>query len=174
MADPIPPAEIDSPAVQELIRDLLDTVEEYEGAGLAAPQVHTSLRVVVLKFDGAGLRVWINPEITPLTDELVYTFEGCLSVPGMRGLVGRPGRIQVRTFERDGSHHEMELEGFAAVVAQHECDHLDGVIYVDKVVPKTLSFLEEYQRFVVWADQDDDDELDPDIDLDEELVDGEV
>src|SRR5688572_8049197 len=95
VAEPVPPEAVRSPEIQRLVRDLLETVREYDGAGLAAPQAHVSLRVVVLRFDEAGMRVWINPELTPLTEELVYSVEGCLSVPGLRGLVGRPGRVEV-------------------------------------------------------------------------------
>lgn len=157
VADPVPVDQISSERVQRLVDDLLDTVDEYEGAGLAAPQVHESLRVVALTLpvpteDGGEdgdeeMQVWINPELTPLTDELVGSYEGCLSVPGLRGFVARPAAVHVRAFDRFGQPVDMNLAGFAAIVAQHECDHLDGVLYVDKVEPGTLGFVEEMRRF---------------------------
>jgi hypothetical protein len=105
---------------------------------------------VILEVDDTGPTVWINPQLTPLTDELIYTFEGCLSVPEMRGMVGRPASVEVHALSRDGEPVHMELHGFPAVVAQHECDHLSGSLYVDKIVPKTLTFLEEHRRFANW------------------------
>lgn len=155
VADPIPPGAIPSPAVQQLIADMLDTVDEYDGAGLAAPQVHESLRLVVLSYDHEGMRVWINPVLTPLTQDLAYSMEGCLSVPGLRGLVGRPSHIRVQAYDHTGAALDFELEGFAAVVAQHECDHLDGVLYVDRVEPQTLVFTEELRKYGLPQLEDD-------------------
>lgn len=147
-AQPVQPEEIGSPELTRLIEDMLQTCDEYDGAGLAAPQVHVSKRVVVLSLgDERGMRVWLNPVVTPLTDELVVTWEGCLSVTGMRAAVARPGHVRVRALEPDGSEVRLELKGFPAVVAQHECDHLDGVLYVDRCDTKTLSFLPEYRRY---------------------------
>ena len=159
VADPVDPEEVRSPRIQRLIQDLLDTVDEADGAGLAAPQVHASLRVVVLQLDPeVGMEVWINPELTPGSDDEVLTFEGCLSVPGLRGLVARPGQVHVRALDQKGVPFERQLEGFPAVVAQHECDHLDGVLYVDKVEPKTLTFVEEHRRYgrLLWGPAPDD------------------
>jgi len=157
VADAIPVDDIGSEAVQRLIDDLLETVDDQDGAGLAAPQVHASLRIVVLKFDGdTGMRVWINPEITPVSEELAFTFEGCLSVPGVRGMVGRPAEVEVRALDRTGEPVGLRLRGFPAVVAQHEVDHLDGVLYIDRADPRTLAFLEEYRRFMLWPDDEDD------------------
>ena len=147
VADPVPPADIPGPAVQGLIRDLLDTVDEYNGAGLAAPQVHVSRRVVVLALDESGMRVWINPVLTPLTDDHLVTLEGCLSVPGLRGAVARPAAVRVQALDQNGDEVDLQLTGFPAVVAQHECDHLDGVLYVDRLEPRTLAFTEELGRF---------------------------
>ena len=155
-AEPVPEDEVRSVPVQQLIEDMLDTCEEYEGIGLAAPQVHFSVQLVILEIDDTGPTIWINPELTPLTDELVYTFEGCLSVPGLRGLVGRPASIRVNALNRHGDPIEQELHGFPAVVAQHECDHLSGTLYVDKVVPRTLTFLEEHSRFANWEQESED------------------
>lgn len=148
---PLSLAEIADPAVQQLIDDMLETVEEEDGAGLAAPQVHASVRIVVLSLEPEqGLQVWINPELTPQTDEHLITYEGCLSVPGLRGAVARPARLLVRALDRSGEPIEVELEGFPAVVAQHECDHLDGILYVDRLEPGTLMFLTEYRRYGPW------------------------
>lgn len=171
IADPVPPEDILSPEIQGLIGDLLDTVDEYDGAGLAAPQVHVSLRVVVLSLGGEGLRVWINPVLRTLTDDLHTSAEGCLSVPGLRGRVSRPAAVEVRALDHQGRPVHLELRGFPAVVAQHECDHLDGVIYVDKVEPGTLMFLEEFGRYGRddEAEYDDDDDND-DLDLDDDLA----
>jgi len=162
VAEPVPPEEIGSVRIQTVIADLLETVDDAEGAGLAAPQIHESLRIVALCFDEAGMRVWINPELTPFEEPdgggHIFTFEGCLSVPDLRGLVGRAGRVGVRALERDGSPVELELEGFPAVIAQHECAHLAGVLYVDRAVPRTLSFLDEYRRYMAFVDDDDEED----------------
>jgi len=148
VADPIPPDQIGSPEVQRLIADMLETVVEYEGAGLAAPQVHVAKRLVILSLDDEeDFHVWINPEITPLTDEHIDTWEGCLSVPGMRGLVARPAQVEVKALGPDGKAIHLMLDGFPAIVAQHECDHLDGIIYVDLVQPGFLAFTDELRRF---------------------------
>jgi peptide deformylase len=140
--------ELESAEVQRLIDNLLESVAAADGAGLAAPQVHESLRIVVLQLDASrGMEVWVNPVLVPLGEETKSTWEGCLSVPGLRGKVRRPARVQVDAWDRNGEAFTLHLAGFPAVVAQHECDHLDGVIYVDKVEPGTLGFVEELRRF---------------------------
>ena len=145
-ASPIPNDEINSPETQSLINDLLDTVIDASGAGLAAPQVHVSKRVLVLRLF-EDFEVWINPEIEVLSEELQLTFEGCLSIPDLRGAVARYSKIKVTAKNQLGQDIEHTLEGYKAVVAQHEFDHLDGVLFIDKVEPGTLSFLDEYRRF---------------------------
>jgi peptide deformylase len=148
VAEPIPPDQIRSAEIQRLIADMLETVVEYEGAGLAAPQVHCPLRIVVLSLDETpDFDVWINPELTPTTDAQMESWEGCLSVPGMRGLVARPAGVEVKALGADGAPIHLMLTGFPAVVAQHECDHLNGIIYVDLVPPGFLAFNEELRRF---------------------------
>ena len=148
MAAPIPTEDITSPKIQRLINDMLDTVIDANGAGLAAPQVHESKRLVVLELDEMeGYQIWINPVITPLTDDHMLTFEGCLSIPGLRGAVARPTKISVEAFDRDGKEISLTLDGFSAVVAQHECDHLDGVLYIDRVETQTLAYMEEYRKY---------------------------
>ena len=159
VAVPIPPDQITTPRVQQLIQDMLDTVIEYDGVGLAAPQVHHSIRLVLLCLDpDEGFEAWINPVLTPTTNEELVTTEGCLSVPGLRGDVSRPSGIKVEAYDHMGQTFERHLEGFSAVVAQHECDHLDGVLYVDKVDTHTLSFLEEFRRYATDSDLPSDDD----------------
>lgn len=148
VADPIPLDQIRGPKVQQLIQDMLDTVIEYDGVGLAAPQVHQSVRLVMLCLDPEeGFEVWINPILTPTTTQELTSTEGCLSVPGLRGDVSRPCEITVQAYNHLGEAFERSLEGFPAVVAQHECDHLDGLLYVDKVDTQSLAFLEEFKRY---------------------------
>ena len=151
VARPVDPEDITSPQIQQLIEDMLATVIDADGAGLAAPQVHVSLRLVLLSLDEFdGFQVWINPVLTPLTEDYMLTYEGCLSVEGLRGAVARPARVHVSALDREGNTIDMELDGFSAVVAQHECDHLDGILYIDRLEPGTLMFLEEYRRFGPW------------------------
>ncbi len=148
VAAPVPPDQLASASIQALIEDMLETVEEYDGAGLAAPQVHRSVRIVVLRLrSDEDLRVWVNPVLTPTSERLSVTMEGCLSVPGMRGAVARPAEVRVEALERDGSPVALLLSGFPAVVAQHECDHLDGIVYIDRVLPRSLGYVEEHRRY---------------------------
>ena len=150
--------EILSPAVQKLIDDMIVTMKEYKGVGLAAPQVHESLRISVVEFgtdnprytvrEGQPLEVFINPEVEVLDRETQGFWEGCLSVPGMRGYVDRPRKIRVRYLDREARAHDIVAEDFLAVVLQHEFDHLDGVLYVDRLAdPRQFGFVEELQRF---------------------------
>ncbi len=149
--------DISSPQMQSLIDDMIETMHEYEGAGLAAPQVHCSQRVVVFesqdnpRYPAASdipLTVAINPEIEVLTSDLEGMWEGCLSVPGLRAYVERPGRIRFSALDRRGERFEQELEGFSAVVTQHECDHLDGLLFIDRIECKEkLAFLPEYRKY---------------------------
>ncbi len=156
VARPVTLDEIRSPAFQQLCDDMLETLDDYDGAGLAAPQVHVPIRLVVATLNSdVGPEFFVNPKIIPNGTTTARTWEGCLSVEGLRGLVERPDRVRVEAFDRDGSAKVYELEGHPAVVIQHECDHLDGVVYVDKVLPKSLMFLREFRRF---RDLEDDDE----------------
>lgn len=168
---PVTPDELASPGFQAFCDDLLETMDEYDGAGLAAPQVHTPIRVAVLTLsDETGPEFFINPVITRIGEETTRTWEGCLSVEGLRGLVERPAHIRVDALDRDGSEKAYELEGFPAVVVQHECDHLDGVLYVDKIEPMTLMFLTEYRRWGPWpAGEEEYDDLDEEPDDLEEV-----
>lgn len=148
IAKPVDPQTIKTKEFQQFCEDMLETMDEYDGAGLAAPQVHQSTRVVVLALShGEEPEVWINPVLTPLTDEMGSMVEGCLSVAGLRGRVQRPIRLHVSFVDRNADHRAYILQGFPAVVAQHECDHLDGILYVDRVDSKSLAFLSEYSKF---------------------------
>jgi peptide deformylase len=160
----IDPGSIASPRVQQLIDDMFETMHEYQGVGLAAPQVHESVRVFVAGFaaddhddDESRARVpmmaLINPEITPLTQELVEDWEGCLSIPDIRGRVPRARQILVRGYDRRGKRVELKAAGFTARVIQHETDHLDGVLFFDRMKSfETLTFLDEFGRY--WTGPD--------------------
>jgi peptide deformylase len=163
VAAPVPRERIATPEFQRFCDDLLETMYDEDGAGLAAPQVHVSERVVVFELDeDEGPMFLINPVITPLGDKTSAGYEGCLSVPGMRGRVERPSSIRVEAFDREGARFIFEAHGWAARVVQHECDHLDGVLYVDRATPKSLTFLPEYRRYgpPIPTGADDEDEGD--------------
>jgi peptide deformylase len=158
-AKPIEPQDITSAPIQKLIDDMMETMSEYHGVGLAAPQVHESLRVFVAGIEEEDLRTGatdivpvaiINPEITPIGRDLVEDWEGCLSIPDIRGKVPRNRRIRVRGFDRDAQPLDLELEEFPARVVQHETDHLNGVLFFDRMKSfETLAFYEEYSKY--WA-----------------------
>ena len=160
-AKPLDPAQIKSPRVQQLIDDMFETMQEYQGVGLAAPQVHESLRVFVAGFpprpagdddeddeDDVPLMAVINPEITIVGDETVDDWEGCLSIPDIRGRVTRARDIEVKAYDRRGRRIEMRARGFTARVIQHETDHLDGVLFFDRMGSlETLTFLDEFGKY---------------------------
>lgn len=158
VADPVPPDQIKSDEIQTLIDDMFETMGEYAGIGLAAPQVHRSVQVLIvgdITDPEAGDEiiaprdVLINPSITFLAEEEVAFYEGCLSIPDFRGRVSRIRRIRLRGFGRDGQTVDREVEGFPAVVYQHEVDHLNGILFLDRMKDmSTLSYLREYERFV--------------------------
>ena len=162
--EPIDPQKITGPEVQRLIRDMFETMVEYNGVGLAAPQVHQPVRLVLAggEADEEGrptFRILINPEITVLDEARLGMYEGCLSIPGMRGWVERPRKVKVKAYDEQGRQSETVLEGFPAVVIQHECDHLDGVLYVDRIADlKRFAYEEEAERFLDLADVEDEDD----------------
>ena len=159
---PVPVADIATPTIQHLIDDMMQTMVEYHGAGLAAPQVHEELRLFVAQVvgehddDEAGegedgppkLMAVINPEITPVGRHVEEDWEGCLSIPDLRGRVPRYRDIKVRAYDRTGKPVEIQASGFMARVIQHETDHLDGVLFVDRMKSlDSLTFLDEYARY---------------------------
>ena len=155
----IPPAQMQSAQMQRLVEDMIETMIDYEGIGLAAPQVFEPLRLIVLGDPAADpqdeaaipLTVLFNPQFTARSSEHLDGWEGCLSIPQLRGVVPRTAAVAVRGYDREGRAVAMEAEGLCARVLQHEIDHLDGVLFPDRMADlQTLTFLEEYQRY--WLD----------------------
>jgi peptide deformylase len=133
-----PVAEFNTPELASLLADMLDTMRALNGAGLAAPQIGVSLRVVIFAVESnprypdvepVPQTILINPEIVPMSSEQEFGWEGCLSIPGMRGLVPRYQHIRYRGYDQHGELFEREVGGFHARVVQHEVDHLDGLLY---------------------------------------------
>ena len=157
VAEPVPPDQILTPAVQQFIDDMIATRYEYDGAGLAAPQVHVSQQIVILEVGpnprrphapSIPLTVYINPEITPLTEEMEEDWEGCLSVPGLRGRVPRYTQIRLRAYDRQANRVDIVAQGFHARVIQHECDHVQGKVYLDRMRSMaSLTFVEEWMKY---------------------------
>ncbi len=153
-----------APEIRRLVNDMVETMIDANGAGLAAPQVHVPLRIVVFQAPGersadpglgeetfdhtAPLTVLINPEIAVMDQAIEGGWEGCLSVPGLRGWVERPAHIRYRGFGLDGERIEREARGFHARVVQHECDHLDGRLYTSRMADLSqLIFESEIRHF---------------------------
>ncbi|GGP25561.1 peptide deformylase [Silvimonas amylolytica] len=142
----------DTPELKTLIEDLFDTMHAYNGVGIAAPQIGVNLQVVIFGFESSPRypdaqpvpqTILINPVITPLGDEEVAGWEGCLSVPGLRGEVPRYTRIRYQGFDQHGKEIDRVAEGFHARVVQHECDHLWGILYPQRIRDMTkFGFLE--------------------------------
>ena len=124
-----------TPRIQELIDDMFETMYEANGVGLAAPQVGISKRMFVCDQGDGVVRKVINPIITPMTDKLMDFEEGCLSVPGIYKKVQRPEKIKIDYLNEKGEKVSEEVEGFLAIIMQHEFDHLDAVLFVDKISP---------------------------------------
>jgi peptide deformylase len=154
----ITPEELSSDDVQRLIDDMIDTMRAANGAGLAANQVAETVRVAVVEVRPGNprypykppvpLTVIVNPVIEPLDDEIEQINEGCLSVPNLRGEVPRHLSIRLRYLDRDGTEHDEVRRGLTAGTFQHELDHLDGVLFVDRVSdPTTLTTWEQFERF---------------------------
>jgi len=153
---PLTREEIASPALQKLIDDMIDTMKDYDGVGLAAPQVHLDLQLAVIEVPGRDergegavpLTVLINPRVTKVGDENVNGWEGCLSIPELRGVVPRAKRVLLKALDREGQPLEVETEGFFARVIQHECDHLDGRVYLDRMPHmRSLTYLHEMEKY---------------------------
>jgi peptide deformylase len=152
-AKPLGKSNLRDPLIQKLFDDMIDTMHEYSGVGLAAPQVHEGVRVFVALLDDDPEEdneavVVVNPEITPRSDATEDGWEGCLSIPDIRGRVPRFMHVTVSALDRNGRPITLDLKGFAARVAQHETDHLDGVLFFDRMTSlESLAYLDEYQRY---------------------------
>ena len=159
VARPVPIEAIRSSEVQRLIDDMVETMREYDGAGLAANQVHTLLQIAVIEVAAnprypeaphVPLTVLVNPLVTPLTEEVEEGWEGCLSVPDMRGRVPRYTAVHLECYDRDARRVEVVAKDFFARVIQHETDHLNGIVYVDRMRDlSSLSYLAEWQRYAL-------------------------
>lgn len=155
-------ADPSAPAIRQLVADMIETMEDAPGLGLAAPQVHASLRIVIFHVPAtraapgeppAGLTVLINPEIEPLGPAQTLGWEGCLSVPELRGVVPRYDRIRYRGLDLNGTAIERDVSGMHARVVQHECDHLDGVLYPQRMSDlRLLIFASEMRYFPAAPD----------------------
>jgi peptide deformylase len=159
-SDEIPPGDIGLDSMQHFIDDLADTMRDYDGVGLAAPQVGEPVRMVVIeshsnpRYPGSPeipFTVLINPVVSPLTELKVEGWEGCLSVPGLRGMVPRFEEIAVEALDRQGQPLKFTTKGFLSVVIQHETDHLEGIVYLDRMEDfGTLTYLDEFQKY--WSE----------------------
>jgi peptide deformylase len=148
-----------SSAIQKFIDDMMETMVEYYGVGLAAPQVHESLAIAVIESHGPRgdipMTVLVNPEVTVLDESTIEDWEGCLSIPELRGRVPRWRKLRVDALDRKGKKIQITAEGFFARVIQHEFDHLMGKVYLDRMPNlQTLCHLAEFQRYWLPAEKD--------------------
>ena len=152
--------ELKAPEFTELISDMIETLHNSGGIGLAAPQIDVPIRMAIIEIQGGDRRygvipsipmtVFINPTIEVISPTEMGYWEGCLSIPGLRGFVERPQGIRVDALNRHGEQISMELNGFLATVFQHEFDHLDGKLYIDYIQNRELLvFEEEYEQFIL-------------------------
>ncbi|MGH7823931.1 MAG: peptide deformylase [Candidatus Binatia bacterium] len=156
-AAPLSLGEIQSQATQKFIDDMIATMKEYDGVGLAADQVHESKQIAVLEVldnprypqkPHVPLTVLVNPQVTPLTEDTEEDWEGCLSIPDLRGKVPRYKSVEVRAQDRNGEQLRFVASDFHARVIQHEWDHLNGKVYLDRMRDfSTLCFLTEFARY---------------------------
>jgi peptide deformylase len=155
---PLDRNEIGHATIQKLIDDMIETMTEYHGVGLAAPQVHEEVRLFVAALNQGSDDedtpsepiVLVNPEITRIGGDIVEDWEGCLSIPDIRGRVPRAREIKVRALDRTGAKVELRAQNFGARVIQHEADHLDGILFFDRMRSfESLTFLDEYSRYWV-------------------------
>jgi peptide deformylase len=163
-AGPVPPDRIKTPEFQRLIDDMIETMYEYNGVGLAAPQVHLGIQLAVLEvrdhprypdMPDVPLTVLINPEVTILDRTTVEDWEGCLSVPDLRGRVPRFKQLRVTALGREAENIEIVASDFHARVIQHETDHLKGEIYLDRMKDlRTLGFVQEWQRYLMREEKE--------------------
>jgi peptide deformylase len=156
----VSPEELGSIEFRHFVDDLIETMRDAQGAGLAAPQVFDGRRVVALEvrrnerypdFKEFPLRILVNPTVTPLRQaepQVVKIYEGCLSVPGLRGQVTRPADVHLSAIDLLGQPIEEDWHGVPAAILQHEIDHLEGKLFVDRADPTTLTFIEEMHQHV--------------------------
>ena len=162
-AEPVPEEWFASSRLKELGEDLIHTMLEEDGVGLAAPQVAEPLRLFAYWLpaseagDGLAPTVLVNPEVRATGEELIEGWEGCLSIPGLRGLVPRHERIKIKARTVEGEPVSLTANGFQARVIQHEVDHLDGIVFLDRMTsPRSLAFEPEWERYVLEGGRDDD------------------
>ncbi len=158
VADEVKVSDIKSDEISQLILDLRDSMKHYGGIGIAAPQIGVSKQICVIELMGFNrygqevnlpFTVFINPVIEVLNDEEKGYWEGCLSVPGLRGFVERPQHLRVSFYNEKGEKQFLEAQGFLATVIQHELDHLFGKLYIDRIKdPTLLSYQEEFDQFI--------------------------
>ena len=155
-ARPVEPSEIQRPGFQKFVDDMIETMNEHRGIGLAAPQIHESVRVIVVDLhqddddEDSDIRVvpFVNPKIEVVSRDVIEGWEGCLSIPEVRGRVPRAAEIRLRAHDRRGKAVEMDFRGYPARVIQHEADHLDGVLFIDRMRSlDTLTYLDEFARY---------------------------
>jgi peptide deformylase len=159
VAQPLRAEQLGTEWFARLVGDMTETLHDYGGIGLAAPQIAEPWRVAIIEIAGGPSRygdipsmpltVFVNPTIEVLDSAMAGYWEGCLSVPGLRGYVERPQSVRIRYLDRTGTPAELQLEGFLATVFQHEFDHLDGRLYIDRITdPRRLCFEDEYFRYI--------------------------
>jgi peptide deformylase len=159
-ADPVPADRIGSPELDRLIDDMIETMRAAQGVGLAAPQVGVAWQLFVYEATdpedpsaGIPLHVVVNPMLVPEGHEQAYDWEGCLSIPDLRGLVPRHPAVRVRGLDRTGHPLDFRVEGFEARIVQHEFDHLNGVVFLDRMRDlQSLAFYAEWERFLTEPD----------------------
>ncbi len=161
VAEPVPHDEIHSPGIQRLIDDMVETMREYSGVGLAANQVHVPRQIAVIEAQRNSrypdapeipLTVIINPVVTPAGEPLAEDWEGCLSIPDLRGLVPRYAAVRLSAYDRTGAKMDVIAKDFLARVIQHESDHLNGIVFLDRMRDlSTLTHLAEWNKY--WLDQ---------------------
>jgi peptide deformylase len=157
--EPVSSRDLKSLPVQQFIDDMLDTLDEYHGVGLAAPQVHSGRRIVLVDRSAGddpenNTVVLVNPVVAEMSEETEEDWEGCLSIPDIRGRVTRASQIVVESKDRKGRDQRLAVSGFTARIMLHEIDHLDGILFLDRMTDmQTLTFLPEYSRY--WAERSD-------------------
>ncbi len=152
-AQPLVPARITDPEIQTLIDDMVETMNDARGVGLAAPQLGEEVQIFVYQAAGPPeipLRVVVNPLITPQAREMAYDWEGCLSIPDLRGLVPRHPTVRVQGLDREGRPLDYVASGFEARIVQHEYDHLNGVVFLDRMRDlRSLAYFDEWELYLV-------------------------